>query len=253
MRQSPLRFQTIAFVGLALLLGPWAGGADAKVYENFEQTLAFHPGGQFSIENVNGSITVETWNEGTVRIEAEKEADTERLLQEMEIIVEGEGDHVRVETRYPRRTRRGESGHVDYTIRIPAEANVDVQTVNGRVDVTGIQGHVDASTTNGSVHVEDIVGEAQISTTNGSIKARYRQAFDGNHHFSTTNGSVTLYLPTDAGGTIDAKTVNGSITTDFPATVNRMSKNRLKGTFGDGGSGSFEIETVNGSVKIRKF
>jgi hypothetical protein len=240
-------------MGFALLLGPLAGGANAKVYENFEQTLAFYPGGHFSIENVNGSITVETWNEGTVRIEAEKVADSERLLQEIEILVEGEGDRVRVETRYPRRTRRGESGHVDYTIRIPAEANINVETVNGRVDVTGIQGQVDASTVNGSVHVEDIVGEAQISTTNGSIKARYREAFDGNHHFSTTNGSVTLYLPTGAGGEIDARTVNGSITTDFPATVHRMSKNRLKGSFGDGGTGSFEIETVNGSVKIQKF
>ena len=248
------RLPKIVFSGLllaALVLGGFPGDAQAKVREAFEQTIPFEATGHFSIDNVNGSITIETWNDGSVQIKAEKVADSEESLRDIEIEVSGSGDRVSVRTHLPK-GRRGESRAVEYHIMLPATANVDVETVNGRVEVIGVQGRLDASTVNGSVEVEGIGAQADVSTTNGSIKAHYNDAVDGTHKFSTTNGSVTLYLPDGASGELDASTVNGSITTDFPATVNRMSKRRLKGSFGGGGGSLFEISTVNGSVKIRK-
>ncbi len=223
----------------------------AKERESYEQTIPFDLGGHFRVENVNGDITIDTWNEASVRIQAEKVADSMEALRKIEIIVEGEGDRVEVKTRLPRSLFGGGSRQVDYHITLPAEAIVDAATVNGHVDIQGIHGQVEASTVNGGVEVYDVAGTVDISTTNGSIKARYVEAGDGHHRFSTTNGSVTLYLPAEAGGELEVETVNGSISSDFPATVERMSKRHLKGTFG-GGGGFFEINTVNGSVKIRK-
>ncbi len=52
----------------------------AQERESYEQTIPFTVGGDFLIENVNGSITIETWNEGSVRIEAEKVADSVEAL-----------------------------------------------------------------------------------------------------------------------------------------------------------------------------
>jgi DUF4097 and DUF4098 domain-containing protein YvlB len=250
MPKRSYKFLSLGVLGAALLLAATANSV-AEVRETFKETLAFPVEGRFSIENINGSITVETWDQGSVQIEAVKIADSPESMKDIEIEVQEVDGGVQVKTRLPRHSRRGESRAVEYHIMLPSLADTTVETVNGRVDIRGVRGRVNASTVNGSVEVEEIAGEAEISTTNGSIKARYIEAFEGQHSFSTTNGSVTLYLPPDAGGEIDAETVNGSISTDFPATINKVSKNELRGTFGSGG-GSFEISTVNGSVKIRK-
>ncbi len=235
----------------ALLVAFAAAPSMAKERESYEKTVPFNLGGYFRIENVNGDITIEVWNEASVRIQAEKVADSVGSLEKIEILVEGEGDRVEVKTRLPRSLFRGGSRKVDYRISLPAEAIVNASSVNGQVEIQGIHGQVEASTVNGSIEVYDVAGVVDISTTNGSIKASYVEAGDGHHRFSTTNGSVTLYLPPDAGGELDVDTVNGSISTDFPSTIEQMSKRHLKGTFG-GGGGFFEISTVNGSVKIRK-
>jgi DUF4097 and DUF4098 domain-containing protein YvlB len=220
--------------------------------DNFEETRPFRPGGTFELENTNGPITIATWDEDRVRIEAERAATTERLLEKIEIDVSGEGDRVRVKTRLPRRWPLGTSGSVSYHVTLPRQARLELETVNGRVEVEGISGEVRASTVNGRVEITRTAGAIEASTVNGSIEVSYDEAdADGHHSFSTTNGSVTLYLPADVSGRFEARTVNGSIRTDFPLEVKGRIGKRLEGRLGDG-RGSYEIHTVNGSVKIRE-
>ena len=232
---------------LAGLLGVLlAAGAEASVREHFAQTVAFNPGGVFSIENQNGSIEIEVGSDSSVRIEAEKEAKTEDGLRDLEIVVEGSGNSVSVRT--VQHSRRG-SGGVSYRIVLPAEAQILVSTANGEVSITGIEGRVQAESVNGALRIEDITGEIEAETTNGSIRASYRTVEGGRHRFETTNGEVRVYLPADAGGDLDAETMNGSIEVDFPMNLTRTSRRHIRGTFGSGGS-SFEISTVNGSVTV---
>ncbi len=223
-----------------------ATGAEARVREHFEQTVAFNPGGVFSIENQNGSIDIEVGSESSVRIEAEKEARSEEELRDLQIVVEGSGDSVSVRTLH--HSRRG-SGYVNYRIVLPAEAQVTVSTANGEVSVTGIRGRVQAQSVNGALRIEDISGEIEAETTNGSIRASYLRVEGGRHRFETTNGEVRVYLPADAGGDLDAETVNGAIEVNFPLNLTRTSRRHIRGSFGTG-SGSFEISTVNGSVTV---
>lgn len=239
-----------AWLGGAVVLGALVTApfeASAKAREDFERVIPFSAGGDFEIENKNGSIQIETWDEDGLRIEAEKQASSEEYLDDIEIAIDGSGDSVSVETIHHRR-RNG--GKVNYVISIPADANVNVSTANGSVTIEGIHGHVVARSVNGSVKVEDIVGAIEAKTTNGSIRARYDEATDASHSFATTNGSVRVYLPSDAGGEFEANTVNGSIKVDFPMQLERSSRRHMRGRFGNGGDSSFEIETVNGSVKI---
>lgn len=224
--------------------------ASARSREDFERTVDFQPGGRFSIENKNGSITIETHDEATVRIEAEKIAKNDDSLKDIEIVVEGSGDNVSVETLHRKTGWGRSSGQVNYHIYLPAKARVHVSTANGAVTVDGIDGRVEASSVNGSLKIDNISGEVDASTTNGSIRASYLQARDGRHRFETTNGSVRIYLPSGAGGDVEAETVNGSIDVDFPLTLSSMSRRHIRGSFGNNGGGSYEIETVNGSVKI---
>jgi len=66
------------------------------------------------------------------------------------------------------------------------------------------------------------------------------------------NGSLTVSLPESASTEVKARTVNGDISTDFPLTVRgRMVGRKLDGTLGSGGR-SLSLETVNGSIALRK-
>ena len=163
---------TTALVSLSASI-TLAPDASAKAREDFEKVVPFSAGGQFSIKNDNGSITIKTWNEDSIRIEAEKTAKNQEGLKDIEIVVEGSGDSVSVETVHHRRRNRG---GVSYTITLPVEANVDARTANGSVNIKGVHGHLEVQSVNGSLKLEDIAGDIEARTTNGSIRARYTEA-----------------------------------------------------------------------------
>jgi hypothetical protein len=219
--------------------------------ERVAETRRLDPQGTFTIDNTNGAVAVEAWTESSVSIEAEKTG-PEGRLDDIRIEISGEGNRVDVRTHQPR-IHWGRTGRVDYRIKVPEKARVEVETTNGSVRVSGTSGDLRASTTNGSVDLTELSGNLEASTTNGSIKAAFRRAPDGGwQRLSTTNGSVTLTLPASASGTFDARTVNGSISTDFPLNVaGRTGKRRLQGRLGDG-LARFDLKTVNGRVRIVK-
>lgn len=219
--------------------------------QQVNETRRLDPRGTFTLENTNGAVVIEAWEQPNVSIEAEKVA-PEGELDDLRVEIKGEGDRVDVTTRYPRGGWR-QHGHVDYRVKVPRDARVEVETTNGAVKVLGAGGPVRATTTNGSVEVADAGADIEASTTNGSIRAGYRAApTAGTQRLSTTNGSVTLTLPGDATGDFTASTVNGGIRTDFPLQVSgRFGGRKLRGRLGDG-SVRFELSTVNGAVKILK-
>ncbi len=252
---TTLLFRTAPLLlAASALSGCFLEDAALTARDSLEETRDFEPGGTFRLENINGSVTVETWDQERIYIEAVKSATSQRSLDAIKIEIDGEGDLVEVRTRVPRRRSFfGRIGKVEYLVRLPAEARVVVVTVNGKLHIGGIAGRVQASTVNGTVEIYDVSGEVEASAVNGSIEAIYRQAdSDGRHHFSTVNGGVTLSLPPDAGGRVEAHTVNGTVQTDFPLEVRGKFRGRhLEGRIGEG-RGSFDINTVNGSVTINK-
>jgi DUF4097 and DUF4098 domain-containing protein YvlB len=217
------------------------------------ETRPFEPTGEFILENVNGRVSVETWSEPQVRIEAEKGAATEARLRQLRVEIDGEGSRVSVRTRMPSGRLFGGGAKVDYLITLPAGARIRVSTVNGAVTVDGLAGAIRASTTNGSVEISGAAGEVEASTVNGGITARYRRLDpDSTHRFSTTNGSITVSLPEGDGGRIAARTVNGGVHNDLPLeSADRTGRNRLEGRLGKG-RGSLELNTVNGAIRLRR-
>jgi DUF4097 and DUF4098 domain-containing protein YvlB len=227
-----------------------AMGPESK--EHVSETRRLDRQGTFTLENTNGTVTLETWSGDTVSIEADKVGPRD-LLDDVKIEIRGEGDHVDVLTRSPRVTF-GRGARVEYRVKVPESARVEVETTNGAVRVLGTRASLKAETTNGSVEIGDAAGSVDASTTNGSIRVTFRDAPDaGTQRFSTTNGSVSLTLPQNARGEFEAHTVNGGISTEFPLALSGhvIGGKRLRGRLGDGGA-RYELSTVNGAIKILK-
>jgi hypothetical protein len=65
------------------------------------------------------------------------------------------------------------------------------------------------------------------------------------------SGGVTLALPGSYGGDVDIETGSGGITTDFAVRTDRVGRNALRGTIGDG-AGRLRVETGSGGVRLMR-
>src|SRR5512136_1709838 len=91
--------------------------ADEKK-EEFNKVVPLSAQGTFSLDNVNGSVTITTWTEGKVEIKAVKSTskDAENLAK-VKIEVESTADSVAVKTVYPQHDNTGVS--VTYNVKVP--------------------------------------------------------------------------------------------------------------------------------------
>jgi DUF4097 and DUF4098 domain-containing protein YvlB len=231
--------------------------------ERFEQTYPLSANGRVSVSNVNGSITIDTWERNEVKLEAVKTADDKSKLSEVEIQIDAQKDYLKVETNYDSwKSDGGNRGwknygrlSVEYHLTVPKNAVLDeIETVNGSVNITNSNNLTKASTVNGEVIANNLRGTANLSTVNGTVEANFDQLQSSSKiTLETVNGKVNLTIPSDADATIKADTVNGSIVNDFGLPV-RKGQYVGKDLYGKIGSGEVQIRlnSVNGGLNIKR-
>lgn len=229
--------------------------------ERFEQTYPLNANGRVSVSNVNGSITVETWDKPEVKLEWVKNADAKENLGEVEIKIDARQDAFRVESNYLDWKRPGASGRiynkltVEYRLTVPRSAILDeIETVNGSVSIANASNVTKASAVNGEVKAVNLRGAATLSTVNGTVIADFDQMQSGSRiSLETVNGTVNLTLPSDVNATVKAETVNGKISNDFNLPV-RKGQYVGRDMYGKLGSGDVQIklESVNGELSVKR-
>lgn len=235
-----------------------------EITETFEKAYAAKA--TVGVDNENGSITVQSWDRGEIRVEAEKTVDgsvdsAKKAMAELRIDVREEGDALRIRTVGPKEGDGGFFGwlagsnveaSVRYTITVPRKTSLDLETVNGRIEVRDVEGVMDLETTNGKIEVVRASGRVNAETTNGGIDVQLTATTSGPMELETTNGGVQLELPASFRANLDARTTNGSIKSDFPITVQgTIDRNRLSGAINGGGE-ALRIRTTNGGIKVLK-
>lgn len=219
-----------------------------------------------SIHGVNGDVSAEPASGSEVEVTADKHGRRSDPDEVRIVVVEHDGG-VTICALYPNSSSRenrcdADGSHnnnvhnndvqVDFTVRVPRGVHFDGNTVNGDVEATNLDGNVDITTVNGGAQLETSGGEAHATTVNGSVNATVRALGSHNLKFETVNGGITVALPAGLSADLDAETVNGSITSDFPISVQgRLSPRHLMGRIGQGGR-QLDMETVNGSIRIRQ-
>lgn len=253
--------KTLSFIFLALALtsAAVAHGNSYTYMEETHRTENFNPTGRLSVENINGSITVKTWDRSEILIETKKRAKTDEELEMIEMIYDLSSDRAHIEVKLPKRRSSfwwfktsSIRANVSLTITVPTTATLqDIETVNGAVRIIGSQGSVHASTVNGSIKAIDLSANTSLRTVNGAVRVSYTSLpADAELAVKTVNGSITISLPTDSGAFFSGTVVNGRINSDIPLTIKgSFGRKHIKGTIGDGGA-DLNAKTVNGSIRI---
>lgn len=258
-----MRTRSWARLLLVLVLGlgssDWAAAQAKDSADEFHWTGRLAAEKVLEIRNINGAIDATGTSGDQIEVNAVKSGpDRDQVRVEVKEFADG----VVICAVYPGNSCDPEGGFhshtrnvhakVEFTVRVPENLRFTARNVNGKVEAKGLGRYVDASSVNGSVEVAT-ASWAKVSSVNGTVRVRMGRAdWPGSLKISTVNGSVYLELPASLSADVHFRTVNGHFDSDFPLTVQgRFGRRSVDGRIGNGGR-ELDVDTVNGSVDLRK-
>lgn len=183
-RASLLSFLcTLLFAALILI------GVDASAQSRFRETYPARPNVRLELKNRNGTIEVIGWDNNRIEVIATRESPaaifTPRLTDD------------RLEINVMRDNDGREVGDVNFTIRVPMNAAVDLETKRGGITVRGLQGaFVRAHVTEGDIELTGIrSNDVNAENRMGNILFDGVLTAGGNYWFQCTQGDITVRLP----------------------------------------------------------
>jgi hypothetical protein len=238
-------------VFFALLLAMASAVPCFAISKEFNQTYPLQPGGSFELQNVNGTVDVQSWDRDEVEVRAVKTAKhKESDLELVSIEVDAKRDSVSVTTRYPQ--NEGVEVAVEYIVHVPHCAHVEhLGTVNGTLRIAGVEAIEDLRTVNGNIEVYEGGGSVHAHTTNGNVHLELLRVQDKNGAVAeTTNGSLLLALPADTQADLEARCLNGSFSSELPLALESTQRPReTHGKLGKGGV-PIRLHTINGGIRV---
>jgi hypothetical protein len=208
---------------------------DASDYQS--KSFAVQKGGLLTVDVEPGAVRIESSSKDEVFVEAEgiDERHPDRLIMTQS------GNNVTVKYR----DSRHNVDRLVFTIKVPSNYNVDIQTSGGSIkqkDV--ITGDFHAESKGGSIEIDHIIGKVEVETGGGSIKS---DMVEGDAVMKTGGGSI------EAGaikGTLRAKTGGGSIT--LRETGGKVDASTGGGSIkAENASAWIDLSTGGGSVRVR--
>ncbi|HKR14158.1 MAG TPA: hypothetical protein VJT15_18990 [Pyrinomonadaceae bacterium] len=219
-----------------------------------EQTLALS-GGTINIDGrQNGGVSVKGWDQNQVLIRARVQTgaptagEAAALAQQIRIETSG----AKIFASGPE-TKRDYHWDVSYEVFVPRRADLSVETHNGGISISEVNGKIAFTALNGGVVLRKVGGAVRGSTTNGGFVIDLGgDRWDGESmDVSTTNGGIVMSIPENYSANLQTGTVNGSINVDFPVTTQGRISKQLALNLGSGGA-TVRAITTNGGVRVKR-
>jgi hypothetical protein len=238
---------------------PWINDAKFFAYETFTEKVTVTGHINFNLDGVNGAVVINGQPGGSAvtvtaeaRVGSDSFEDAQAGLDQLEISVTDNDSTIFVQTVQPVLIE-GRQYVVDYTITVPSDLTVSLNTVNGHVTVNDMDNSVFVMVENGNVDFADIFGDVAVSVQNGSILGAVTLPMDGEAVVSTVNGDIDLDIPTTTSAELFGLVSNGTVSwVNLELMDVTQTGNSLHGTLGDG-TGLIDLTTVNGNIVVTGF
>lgn len=261
--------------------------ASASVWaQDFNERIAIplsSPGskGKLEVGLIRGDIKVEAYDGKEVIIEAKAQSDSDCASCEndndnkndnqapagmkkissspIELSASENNNKVEIETNSWKKP-------INLTIKVPANFDLEVSTVHGKVDVTGVNGTHEISAVHGPLTMKNMSGSIVSNTVHGDIIVNFIKVTPNEPmSFVTLHGNVDVTFPGDIKATAKMRSDRGEIFTDYDMTVDR-SKPEVKSDDGkykvsinswvfgaiNGGGPEYTFKNMHGDIIIRK-
>jgi hypothetical protein len=224
-----------------------------------------------------GAVTIEGWNRNEVELVADlelnaaTEADLDQLASVNNFVFDEDLNHLSVLTtgthdrEYMKKVAKKFPKNllnlpwkIDYTLRVPANTDLEINAGYGPVKVTAVEGALRISATESETALTLTGGLVTTTVTAGivtlTVPARSWRGAGADIRLAT--GTVNLDLPPGFNGDIDAEILrNGKIVNTHEGLVSRekpgITERTVRARAGSGGA-FFRVTVGDGTVNIRK-
>jgi hypothetical protein len=188
----------------------------AKITRTVEKTFTVQPGGSLKAATQGGNITIQTSDSPQVHIVArevitastEKEAD--EILTKLVLTFEQAGNDITAESKYEKRSAGSWFGNwppvsVSFTITVPKNFNLNLNTSGGDIAVASVAGNVRARTSGGDLKFARVDGDIDAGTSGGNVVLQEGTA---RAKLTTSGGDIEVDR---AGGPTEVSTSGGNV------------------------------------------
>jgi hypothetical protein len=234
-------------------------GFGEEYSETIERDFAVGPMPGLHVRNVSGDTKIAVGEDGKIHVTARKrvrgtsEERAKRLLENVEVRMEQEGNDVLVKPHLYEQDRgwadlfRGGRVAVDFEITVPKELRLEGHTVSGDITLGGTRGPLDLQSVSGDLVATDVQGPLRLKTVSGDGDLT---EFAGQLVANTVSGDLTFNGARLHGS--DIVTVSGDVRIDGELDKDR--EHRIKTISGDidlhltGGSYDVMFSSMSGDL-----
>ncbi len=211
-----------------------------------DQVRALDPRGRVEIDNLKGRVEVRVWDRQEVRVTGSLGDGVEKL------VIDGDRDELRIEVKYPNRSRNTEPTML--VVQVPLQAELEIETVSADIDVHGVaprelslqsvsgdivangaprrasvesvsgdvnltfnSSEIEASTVSGDLVVAGrLTGEASVETVSGDLRFDSRGERLRKFSAGSVSGNIAARLALAEAGEIRMESVSGDLGLDLP-------------------------------------
>jgi DUF4097 and DUF4098 domain-containing protein YvlB len=231
----------------------FALAAASGLAQDFHKTYTIGSGGQISIANISGDVTVSGYKGDSIIVDGYKSGPDKN-----NVTVEDNSSANRLELRvqYPEHGRSNAS--ISFEVKVPqsVEFNFErVRSISGNISVIGVKGRVRAECVSGNVEVKGISGIVSAQSISGNVDVEILNlGGSGEMKFSSVSGNVSVRAPSNLNADIEMSTVVGSLKCDFPIEIQERRYgpgSSARGRLGNGAN-NLRITSVSGRVSLSK-
>jgi len=148
---------SLATVGALIFIG---APAQAR---HFEKHFPVTSKPVITVRNPSGNIQVKAWNKPEVMIATDYASD------KLQIASEQAGDRIEVETQIVGQNPSADELKANYVVSVPEEAELQVRTDSGDVNVDSVHGNMTFDTVGANLQLSDVEGYVIIKSIDGSL------------------------------------------------------------------------------------
>jgi DUF4097 and DUF4098 domain-containing protein YvlB len=214
---------------------------------------------KLKVENAAGDVTVTGADVNTMQIDVVKtaydstQARADEEVKSVKYTIEQSDNTITLKYELPKSMNFNNNVNtIDFTITVPNEVTVDVDTSFGEVGVAGTKGNVTIANDFGDITLENIEGALSVSTNSGQVTATSIKAGSANIDLQSDFGQITLEKANSKDITLrsnsgvielkDVRAIGDIITkTDFGDTK-----------YENGSADTLDLDTNSGKVTLIK-
>jgi hypothetical protein len=227
--------------------------------ETLEQTYKIEPTANVTIINGGGAVFVYGSNTSEMRVQAIKRAYTRERLKQIAVNVSIQPGSVLISTKFPPKPKWApfdRSGTVDYTVVVPATANLTrLELGAGELVVDGMRGdRTHARLGSGRMFAHNCFGNATLALDHGTLILAYDwwEPAKLSIQANIAQGNAWAFFPSDIVCHLVAETAHGKIENDFeePAQHGTKEITNIDTLIEGGGEATVTVHAKEGSIKI---